>query len=74
MTASRYFIASAILLLLGAVAVPIGLAAYGIASLSREPVAVAIGVWATFVLAVAVGGPVILVIAAIISLLTGTDE
>jgi hypothetical protein len=74
MTASRYFIAAAIVLLLGAAAMPVGLAGYAIASTSREASAVAIGVWSVFVLVVAVAGPIALLIAGIISLLTGGDD
>jgi hypothetical protein len=53
---------------------PAGLAGYAIASGSREPYAVAIGVWAVFVLFVAIAGPVILTIAGLVSLLLGRED
>lgn len=74
MTPSRYFVAAAVVLLLGAAAMPTGLAAYVLASTSREPYAVAIGVWASFVIAVAVGGPILLTIAGVLSLLLSRDD
>jgi hypothetical protein len=71
---ARYFIAAAIVLLLGAAAMPTALNAYGLASSGDEIWLVAIGVWAGFVLATAIAGPILLTIAGIISLLLRSDD
>jgi len=43
-TTGRYFTAAAIVLLLGALAMPVGIAAHELARGSSEPLAVAVGV------------------------------
>jgi hypothetical protein len=68
MTASRYFVAAAIVLLLGASAMPIGIAAYTFASTSREPYAAAVGVWGSLVLIIALAGPIVLTFAGMLAL------
>lgn len=73
MSPSRYFIAAAIVLLPGAVALPFGQFAMTAASQSSDLSAQAYGVWGTFVLAVAYGGPVVLTLAGIISLFLRDD-
>lgn len=70
MTPARYFIAAAIVLLLGAAAMPVGIAAYAIGGSSDQPYAVAIGVWAVLVLSIAVAGPIVLTLAGLIALAT----
>jgi hypothetical protein len=72
-TPARYFIAAAIVLLLGAPAMPVGIAAYSIAGSSDEPYATAMGVWAVFVVIIAVTGPIVLTLAGIIALGTRHD-
>jgi hypothetical protein len=74
MSPSRYFLAAAAMLLLGAAAMPTALAAYGIASSGRDIGNVAVGVWASFVLAVAIGGPILLLIAGFIALLLRGED
>jgi hypothetical protein len=63
-----------VLLLLGASAMPVGLAAYALAGTSSEPYAVAVGVWGTFVIAVAVVAPIVMTLAGILALFLGHDE
>jgi hypothetical protein len=53
---------------------PTALNAYGLASSGDEIWLVAIGVWASFVLATAIAGPILLTIAGIISLLLRSDD
>jgi hypothetical protein len=65
---SRYFVAAAAVLLLGAAAMPAGPTAYAVAETSREPYATAVGVWGAFVLLVAITGPIVLTIAGIVAL------
>jgi hypothetical protein len=74
MSASRYFIAAAGLLLLGAVALPTGYSAYDAARHGSDAISVGLGVYGSFVLAIAFGGPVILTVAGILSLLLRHDE
>lgn len=74
MSPARYFAAAAVVLLLGAAAMPAALTAYGIAATGRDAVNIAIGVWASFVLAVAIGGPILLTIAGIVSLFLRSEE
>jgi len=69
-TPARYFIAAAVVLLLGASAMPVGIAAYSIAGLSDEPYFVAIGVWAVIVLIVAIAGPIVLTVGGLLALAT----
>jgi cytochrome c oxidase assembly factor CtaG len=78
-TPSRYFIAAAIVLLLGAAAVPVAIAAYRFAETSRESYATAVGVWGTIVMIVSIAGPVVLTVAGIVAMWTrkaeaGTDQ
>lgn len=67
-TPARYFIAAAIVPLLGASAMPVGMAELSVAGSSDEPYATAIGVWAVLVVVVAVAGPILLTLAGIIAL------
>jgi cytochrome c oxidase assembly factor CtaG len=69
-TPSRYFIAAAIVLLLGAAAMPVGIAAYRFAETSRESYATAVGVWGTIVMIVSIGGPLVLTVAGIVAMWT----
>jgi uncharacterized membrane protein len=69
-TPGRYFIAAAIVLLLGAAAMPVGVAAYGFAETSKESYATAVGVWGTVVMIVSIAGPIVLTFAGIIALWT----
>lgn len=68
MSPSRYFVAAAIVLLLGAAALPAGLTAFAFAQTSREPYATAVGVWGASVLLVAIAGPILLTIAGLVAL------
>lgn len=72
-TPSRYFLTAAVLLLLGAAAMPVALGAYALSATTPGPTAVAVGVWAIFVLLVAVGGPIVLTLAGLLSLLLRRD-
>ena len=72
-TPSRYFVAAAILLLLGASAMPVAIAAYRFAETSRESYATAVGVWGTVVI-VSVAGPFVLMLAGIVALWTRKTE
>ena len=74
MTPARLFFAAAILLLLGAGAMPPAIAAYVIADSSRELHAIGMGVWSSFVFFVAIGGPILLTLAGIIKLFLGGDD
>jgi hypothetical protein len=67
-SASGYFIAAAVVLLLGSAALPTALAAYALASVGRDLPSIAAGVWASMVLVVAFGGPVLLTVAGILKL------
>jgi len=73
-SASGYFISAAIVLLLGTVALPIALTAYGLASGNRDPMSIATGIWAGFVMVVAIVGPVALTIAGLLSLVRRQDD
>ena len=68
MKVSHYFVAAALLLLLGASAMPVGLAAYAVAEGGSGPYAVAAGVWGAMVVIIAVTGPVVLAVAGIVSI------
>jgi hypothetical protein len=72
-TPARYFIAAAIVLLLGASALPVAMAALSVAGSSNDTYATAMGVWAVLVVVVAVGGPILLALAGIIALGTRRD-
>lgn len=74
MSPARYFIAAAIVLLLGAAALPEALLAYAAASGSRELIPTLLGVWSTFVLVTAFAGPLLLTLAGIVSLWTRHDQ
>jgi cytochrome c oxidase assembly factor CtaG len=69
-TPSRYFIAAAIVLLLGAIAMPVAIAAYRFAETSRESYATAVGVWGTIVMIVSIAGPIVLTLAGIVAMWT----
>jgi hypothetical protein len=74
-SASGYFIAAGIVLLLGWTAMPNALAAYALASARpQEAVNLAIGIWASFAIVVAVAGPVMLTIAGLIKLAFGRER
>jgi hypothetical protein len=63
-------VSAALLLVLGASAMPTALAAYGLGASARDLGLAAVGVWAAVVMIVAVCGPVLLTIAGIVSLWT----
>jgi hypothetical protein len=67
-TPARYFIAAAVVLLLGASAMPEAMAALSVAGSGSDTYATAMGVWAVLVVVVAVGGPILLTLAGIIAL------
>ena len=73
-TASGYFIAASVVLLLGSVAMPTALAAYAFASVGRDAASIAAGIWASFVILVALGGPVVLTIAGLLKLFLRGDQ
>jgi hypothetical protein len=74
MSPSRYFISAAIILLLGATAMPTAIAAYAIGSSGHDIANVVAGVWAGVVMIVAVLGPIFLTLAGIVSLWVRNDN
>jgi hypothetical protein len=71
---SRYFVAAAIVLLLGAAALPTGLSAYDAARRGSDALNVAVGIYGSFVLVIAIAGPVVLTVAGLLSLLIKADD
>jgi hypothetical protein len=55
---ARYFIPAAIVLLLGAAALPTGLSAYDAARHDSDALNVAVGIYGSFVLVIAIIGPI----------------
>jgi hypothetical protein len=68
-SASHYFTAAAITLLLGTVAIPIAVGIYEFAGFGgQDPRSIVMGVWAGVVVLVAIGAPIFLTAAGILSL------